>query len=279
MSVINDESFEGLDCKGYIERYRQNKLLGTDSNLPFLIIKAYLQSEVTIKASEKIYKNFKAKFILPRNGLKVVPAGKPGVKCIASNNSTGHTKEEILGLADVYEYISNYAFDNICNFTIYELINIHKILFSHTPFPQYAGLFRNSAAIVSKCGLEFVEYSDIPARINELGYELKKILRKPSNVEKYIISCIRLQAKLFNVLPFSEGNGRCLRAFFDLLMKYVGLPPIYIMPEEKEKYCSSLEIAILENDTIELEKFFLFKIANAIIENEDKYSKELIKTL
>lgn len=279
MSVLNDTSFKGLVYRGYIDRFKQDRLFDIDSNIPLTIIQFYLESDATSKVSDKVYKNFKVKYILSENELEGVPVSKSEVKYLVQNNPSEHTKEEVLGLADVYEYINNYSFEKISNFTIYELLTIHSILFSHTPYPEFAGRFRNSNARILGSPVNLIEYTDIPQRIFEAGYMFNEILSKKSFLEEYIRSAIRLHAILIKIHPFSDGNGRSTRALLNLLMKLIGLPPTYVKLEEKDKYCEALETAIMYNDTRKLEQFFLFKIANAIIENDEEFSSEAIKIL
>lgn len=279
MSVINDNSFKSLVYRGYIERFKQDRLFDIDSNIPMTIIKFYLESNPTAKVSEKVYKNFKMKYILSENELEGVPVSKSEVKCLVLNNPVAHTKEEVIGLADVYEHINNYSFENNTNFTIYELLQIHSILFSHTPFPEYAGRYRNSAARILGSRVDLAEYTDIPMCMLSASYDFNDIINKKNDLDAYIRSAIKLHAKLIKIHPFSDGNGRSTRALLNLLMKYVGLPPTYVKLEEKDKYCEALDDAIIENNAKKLEQFFLFKLANAIIENDEDFSSEAIKIL
>ncbi len=279
MSVVDDKAFKTIVYRGYIERFKQDRLFDIDSKIPMSIIQFYLESSVTPKVSENVYKKFKIKYILSENELEGVQVSKSEVKCLVYNNCDNHTKEEVLGLADVYEYINNYSFENNSNFSIYELLTIHSILFSYTPFPQYAGRFRNSTARIKGSQVALADYTTIHTKMHQAGYEFKEIIQKSGELEEYIRSAIRFHAKLIEIHPFSDGNGRSTRALLNLLMKYVGLPPTYVKLEEKDKYCEALETAILENNTKKLEQFFLFKIANAIIENDEEFSNEAIKIL
>lgn len=279
MSVINDNSFKELVYRGYIDRFKEDRLFDIDSNIPMMIIKFYLESNTTTKVSAKVYRNFKVKYIFSENEFEGVPVSKNQVKYLVSNAPSVHTKEEVIGLGDVYEHINGYSFENMINFNLYELLTIHSILFSHTPFPEYAGRYRNSSARLSGTCVELEEYCNIPLRISELNYEFKEILKKSENPEEYIRSAIRLHPKLVQVHPFSDGNKRSTRALNNLLMKYIGLPPTYVKLEEKGKYMEALEEAIIEKNTKKMEQFFLFKIANAIIENDEEFSKEAIKIL
>jgi len=279
MSVIDDNSFKELVYRGYIDRFKEDRLFDIDSNIPMMIIKFYLESNTTTKVSAKVYRNFKAKYIFSENEFEGVPVSKNQVKYLVSNAPSEHTKEEVIGLGDVYEYINSYSFDNTSNFNIYELLSIHSILYSHTPYPEYAGRFRTSAARISASRVDICDYSEIHFRIREANYEFNEIISISKNIDEYIRRSIRLHSRLIQIHPFSDGNGRSTRALLNLLMKYVGLPPTYVKLGEKDKYFEALDEAIVDGNTKKLEQFFLFKIANAIIENDEEFSKEAIKIL
>ena len=279
MSVLNDNLFKELVYRSYIDRYKEAKLFEIDSNIPMMIIRFYLESEVTTKVSEKVYMNFKAKYILSENELEGVSVSKTEVNHLVHNDPIKHTKEEVLGLADVYEYINNYAVEKIGDLSIFELLNIRAILFSHTPHSEYSRRFRNCEARISGSEIKLAGFYDILPGMCKINHEFKRILKKSKNIEEFILSSIRLHIKLLIIHPFPDGNGRSMRALFNLLMKYIGLPPMYVKLEEKEKYCEAIETAILEKNTKKIEKFFLFKIANAIIENDEEFSSEAIKIL
>lgn len=246
MSVMNSASVKELNYRENVGVCNQVMLDENNSNELFEIIRAYLESNPDIP--EKVYTKFKSRYLLSKSETK------------------GFSKEEVTGLVEVYNYINKYSFDNPCNFTIYELLSINSILFKHTPYPQYACRFRNSAAIILGSRIEVADYGDIPERLHELNYEFKQTIKRSHNLEEYIRRAVKLHAKLFNLLPFSAGNRRSILALFNLLMKHVELPPVFIEKQEKEKYYAALEIAITEGDTNVLEQFFMVKLANAVLE-------------
>ena len=262
---------------GYIKRYKDGRLFDVDSYIPLSVIWFYLESDLHSGYERDIYNRFKEKYILSENRLEGIKVTKKEVKELVENSNM-HTKEEVLGLADVYDYIANYSFDKLNNLNIYQLLRIHNILYSHTPFPEFSGQYRTSSARIAGSKIELCDASIIPIKMYELYKEVERILTI-RNIEEYINSIVDLHCELIHIHPFRDGNGRSTRAFMNLLLRYIGLPPIYVKLEEKEKYCTAIENYILDNEKSHIRKFFMFKIANAIIENDDEFYKQAIKIL
>ena len=61
----------------------------------------------------------------------------------------------------------------------------------------------------------------------------------------------------------------------NLLLKKIGLPPIYIEPEEVKEYKRVLFVAIVENDYDPIIKFYYYKICDSIIELDINKKLEL----
>ena len=282
LEKCDNKTLMNLLYSGYISRFKEGILFDTDSNIPLVIINFYLSQKMeNDRVSKKIYKNFKTKYILCENLTEGINVTLEDVKKVVKQSSKSHlhAKEELLGLADVYDYIQEFSFDNISNLNIYVLLNIHSKLFAHTKYPEFAGHFRESSARITGSLIELEEYNLISGKMALLYDEFNRILEYKDDIEIYIRKCIRLHAKLIKVHPFFDGNGRSTRALNNLLMAYIGLPPTYIKLEEKAKYCKALEEAIIFNKTIKLEQFFFYKIANAIIETNEKYSDEALEIL
>ena len=274
----NEKNFETLLYEGYIRRFKEKRLFETDSKIPINLIKFYLDNQKE-KVPKKVYDNFKTKYIYCENVTEGVNVTLSEVKSIVKNNIKGHIKEEVHGLADVYDYIQNYDFEKMYNFSIYTLMLIHRILYSHTPYPDAAGKFRTMNARISYSDVRLEEYTLISRRMADLFFEFKEILNIKDNTEEYIKRSIRLHATLIQIHPFSDGNGRSTRALMNLLFAYIKLPPVYVKIEEKQKYCKALEEAIVDNNSQKLEQFFMYKIVNAIIETNKDFSKEAINIL
>ncbi len=225
----------------FIDLYEQ--FLIDDQSLAIETIKAKVESDLVLDVSKKVYDNFVFEY-----------------KKTKSQN-------EIRGLCNVYNYISGYEFVKD-NFTLDELHVLQQKLFAYAPFPEYAGMYRITAAGFTKCDIDSCDYTLINDEMKKAGIEFKKIITMSSNIEKYIRSAVDLYARLIYILPFHAGNTTTIMAVFNLLLKYIGLPPIYLAIEDNEKYCSAMEEALSgEKNTEALQNLFLFKIASAVLEN------------
>ena len=282
LEKCDNKTVMDLLYSGYISRFKEGILFDVNSNIPLVIIQYYLDNKIeNEKMSKRIYKNFKTKYILCENLTEGINVTFEEVKKVVkqSDKLNLHAKEEVIGLADVYDYIQDFTFDNIKNLNIYNLLTIHRKLFAYTKHPEFAGIFRECSARIKGSPIELEDPYYISKKMAMLYNKFNNILQSKDDVEIYIRKCIRLHAKLIQIHPFFDGNGRSTRALNNLLMAYIGLPPTYIKLEEKDKYCKALEEAIVSKNTLKLEQFFFYKIANAIIETNEKYSKEALEIL
>lgn len=188
-----------------------------------------------------------------------------------------HLKFEKEGLKEMYEYLLsdeiNYRFD------IYTLLDLHKKLFSKAPFPDAGGVIRNGDAHLDGVPVDLTPASNIRYELKMLDYDLKDILKMQSKVKQnpghlfsYIDKCIMLKCHLIKVHPFTDGNGRTIRAFINKLFMDVGLPPIYISSNENKTYKKAMQQAIgEEQDYSSIINFYYYKICDSIIELENDY--------
>ena len=189
-----------------------------------------------------------------------------------------HLKFEKAGLKEMYEYLLsdeiNYMFD------IYTLLELHKKLFSKAPYPEAGGVIRNGDAHLDGVPVDLTPAFNIRYELKMLDYDLKDILdmqkqvkENPAHLFDYIDKCIRLKCNLIKVHPFSDGNGRTIRAFINKLFMDVNLPPIYISSNENKTYKKAMQKAIgEENDYTSIINFYYFKICDSIIELENDYT-------
>lgn len=278
---IKVEYTRNLLYEGYIKRFKDGILFESFSNTPLVIIDFYLSNKnKSNEFSKLIYEDFKTKYILSENLTEGIEVTLEEVTSVVRNRAGSyHVKEEVKGLADVYDFIKEFPFEKNANFNAYILLHIHNLLFKYTPFNTASGKFRESNTRILGSIIELEDYTLISKRFTEIYRKFNDILRLSENIELYIRSCIKLHAELIQIHPFFDGNGRSCRALNNLLMSYVGLPPTYVKLEEKTKYCEALEKAILKGDSSTLEQFFFYKIANAIIENNPNFSQEALAIL
>lgn len=259
-------AFEIYKQKAGAEKY------SSDSNIPQNLIKLYYSKDTNHSSFSDIISSFKEKYIKQESLLEGV-----------------HTIEEIQGLGKVYDYIRSEEWQKCAN--IYIILVINNRLFSLTPYPEFGGVFRNNDCCVGESDIQTMPYHQIPQSIQELWTEFDRLMKlgielnehkeyvSEDRIIEYINDCIKLKARLIEIHPFADGNGRTMRALVNLLFKIAGLPPVYVKQIERGKYIKAMEKAISENDYSVLNKFYYYKICDSIIELDISQRKKKTKKL
>ena len=137
-------------------------------------------------------------------------------------------------------------------FDIYTIKDLHKKLFSKTPFPEYAGDFRKSFARLNGTTTEICDWTMIRPNLEILDEEVQR-LRKVSKLIRsacdtnaliqYLGDCVVLGCKIIKVHPFVDGNGRTSRLLMNLDLMNSGYNPVIIKKESRLKYYEALDKA------------------------------------
>lgn len=261
---MNDEEQMLQWFKEYSKRKEEGTLYVKDDFLGPAIITLYCQNQRKRDYSG-IYANFKERYILNENDVENVK-----------------NKDERKGLGEVYDYISS---DQTTTFNnIFVLLNIHSLLYSKVPFPEFGGRFRTAEAVISNSDIKTEEPQNISFAVSCLNPEYirldtlaKEIVSNHAifKIVDYIKDCLKLKARLIEIHPFADGNGRTCRAFLNIMLKKIDLPPVYIEENEKREYIAAMDQAIRENNFDPLNKFYYFKICNSIIDFDINYRTEV----
>ncbi len=173
------------------------------------------------------------------------------------------TLEERIGLALIYDYISNYDFDNKTPNLFIDALKMHSLLYSACPHPEFGGKLRLDNVALKGSTYEVIDAES--ARNIFQSYISKKIEYDPNNVMDYIDKVVDTIVDLIKLQPFNDGNKRTFRALLNLMLGKIGIPPIYIEPSEKEIYRDELLKAIETNNNDGIKKFYYYKICDSII--------------
>ena len=264
MSAEDARKYIEMLFKGYEKLKQENKLYNGSKIIPQIIILTYY---TCIENSSNVYEQFKDKYLLkPQKNFKE--------RYLYNENKLEHvhTKEEQLGLRLVYDYIQKLSdFESINLYTISE---IHEILFSKTPFPEFGGKYRTDERYLPNTGIDLLTPSLITHEMNNLRNEIDEIVKEgirlgneidPPKLLNYIDKCIELKCKLIKIHPFGDGNGRSIRAFINLLFRLANIPPIYIENKERQKYNMAMNEALGDGELSKIKQFYYYKICDSII--------------
>ena len=268
---------------GYNQRKKEKRLFEDSSKIPEVIIITYyacvekpmFSNIIQVFKNKYIpvnnIKNFKSRYLYNENRLEEV-----------------HSKQEQDGLRLVYDYIQNK--EDLSDISIYTLIDIHQILYSLAPYPEFGGQYRKDERYLPNSGIDITspslivrEMNALSSLVNELveeGLELNKGT-EPKRIMAYIEKCIELKCQLIKIHPFGDGNGRSIRAFINLLFRLANIPPVYIENKERDKYGKAMQAALGEGDLSKIKNFYYYKICDSIISldivltdiNDNKFSE------
>ena len=248
--TTEDKEFMMKVFEGYQRRKIKNNLYYSDSYIPENIILSYY-TYIEGKTDLKKLVDFKKNYIYNESRVE--------------DNST---IEEQKGMSEVYEYISNFNY-NQNNFNIFvQAMYIHQKLYSKCKDTSFGGKLRDTDAYLYNSVVDILPpkealkfFQSYLGNSNIIMDRLKK-----ENIISYINECVKITTELIKVQPFFDGNKRTFRALLNLMFKIRNLPPVYITIEEKDEYKDALLKAMSENDYQSLYKFYYYKICDSLYE-------------
>jgi Zn-dependent peptidase ImmA (M78 family)/fido (protein-threonine AMPylation protein) len=172
----------------------------------------------------------------------------------------------IAGHAAMYSYILELPVQEKCS--VFETVSLHSRLYSCFPYPEFGGQFRKSNTLVIGAKFETIDYKEIVPEMLKLDETVKSVYtqRTGTNISSYIKEAVCLHHKLTVIHPFGDGNGRTLRAFFNVMTVRNKLTPVYIKVEDKDEYVGALAAADKDADYAPLFEFFYKAILRANVE-------------
>ncbi len=263
----NDKELESVITTaflGYKYRKANDSLYSQDAIVPISLIKLYYSGKVDRLGVNAINRNFINKYIQNESLLEDV-----------------HDKDEVAGLAVMYDVMHNLADQD---FGIFSISAFHRALYSKCEHPEFGGTLRNSPAHIKDVPVDLYPAEDIFWGLDSLEEPVETLkvfahqmhyLSDYSEVKTFVRECLKVKCKLIQIHPFGDGNGRTSRCFVNKLFEMAGIPPVYIRQEEKEEYKAAMTEAIRYRSAGEVDddskydlltNFYLYKICDSIVE-------------
>ncbi|MGX1723831.1 Fic family protein, partial [Bacillus haynesii] len=177
--------------------------------------------------------------------------------------------KEVVGHSLIYEYINEKEEPP----DRYELLELHKLLYSLCPHSNLMGKFRTTNNFVTNTDLITTDFSNIETEIYQVCGDIEYLIHKKERmtVADYISLAAKIHHRLTQIHPFNDGNGRITRAALNWLFKLGNLPPVYIPYELKEEYVEALKKADKwEYDALDC--FFYKRTLASFIELNEMFS-------
>lgn len=148
---------------------------------------------------------------------------------------------------------------------------LHRILHSYTPYPEYSGHYRTDDAVIMRGTMQPVSHNQIYDEIENLNLEFDHFINNIDNykVSEYIENVVYFIYKFIKIHPFGDGNGRVSRALLNWMLRLKNIPPIYIDDKCKEEYYNALSSIDTEGDYIPMILLVEKRVINTLIELHD----------
>lgn len=149
--------------------------------------------------------------------------------------------------------------------------DLHRLLHSYTPYPQYSGFYRTDDAVIMRGTMQPVSYVQIHDEIEKLNTEFEHFINNIENykVSEYIENVIYFIYKFIKIHPFGDGNGRVSRALLNWMLRLKNIPPIYIDDKCKNEYYDALSSIDIDGDYIPMLLLVEKRVINTLIELHD----------
>ena len=242
----------------YAESCRINHKYSIEDSIPRTIIQLYY-AEMEHLDHEIIADNYRRKYLQNENILENVK-----------------NPEEQAGLEVVIDYIFGNEWKHLKNNITAMILRIHQLLFSKVPHPEhYAGNFKTATNVITYSDTKTSEVSNVSEDVDEQNKKFNELINKKEFIEnskkesdlfEYINESIELSCRLLEIHPFDNGNGRTVRALLNILFRNIGLPPVYVTPEEKAEYRNAVDIAVRDKNYSYINQFYYYKICDSIVE-------------
>ena len=149
--------------------------------------------------------------------------------------------------------------------------DLHRLLHSYTPYPQYSGFYRTDDAVIMRGTMQPVSYVQIHDEIEKLNTEFEHFINNIENykVSEYIENVVYFIYKFIKIHPFGDGNGRVSRAILNWMLRLKNIPPIYIDDKCKNEYYDALSSIDIDGDYIPMILLVEKRVINTLIELHD----------
>jgi len=178
-------------------------------------------------------------------------------------------RREVIGHSNIYGYVreKDYYPDR------FELLELHKILFSLYPSAAEMGKFRKIDNSISGAVVSTTHWSEIENEVHLIAKDIEHLYgnRDSQSISDYLSRAVSIHHRLTQVHPFEDGNGRVIRAILNWILKLKSLPPVYIPYQEKAAYVDALTEADKWNNE-PIECLFLERLLNSFIQLSDEFS-------
>ena len=173
---------------------------------------------------------------------------------IYSEEKVDEDESQVIGQYLMYQYI----FDEQYSHDRETLKILHRKLYACSNFPEYAGQYRETSAMITNAKIS-------PSPPSSIEIDLIELFNAYPVIEDNPIACIEALSKIHHSItqihPFFDGNGRTSRALMNFQLLSKNIPPFLVSYDQgkKEEYYNALSNMDLDDDDSQGLEIFIYK--------------------
>ena len=161
-----------------------------------------------------------------------------------------------------------YCLETDDEINVFKMKDLHKLLYKYSPYPQYAGSFKNSDNMILSGSGQPSSLSDLFENLELIEGHIRLLVDNAENykVSDYIKEACKIHHEITILHPFPDGNGRVSRGMLNWILRKKNLPPIYIDNMNKSDYLDALSDMDKSKDSRKLELIVIKAIMKTMVE-------------
>ena len=195
---------------------------------------------------EHIHNLFKTKGIYHSNAIEgnALTIGETQLVVEMGITITGKSlrdQAEAKNLSHAIDFMKELAVSRERPITASDIRQIHKLILTDID-DEHAGKYRVSKVKISGSDYEPPDSHEVPQQMADLGEYIVEITDPENKIHNFPIVCAAAaHARLAQIHPFVDGNGRTARILMNLILMRLGYTICIITREDRLRYYDSLE--------------------------------------
>ncbi len=195
---------------------------------------------------EHIHDFFKTKGIYHSNAIEgnALTIGETQLVVEMGITITGKSlrdQAEAKNLSDALDYMKDLALNRERPITVSDVRQIHKLILTDID-NEHAGKYRVNRVKISGSDYEPPDSQVVPQQMDDLGRYIINVTDPENEIQNFPIVCAAAaHARLAQIHPFVDGNGRTARILMNLILMRLGYTICIITREDRLRYYDTLE--------------------------------------
>ena len=195
---------------------------------------------------EHIHNFFKTKGIYHSNAIEgnALTIGETQLVVEMGITITGKSlrdQAEAKNLSDALDYMKDLALNRERPITLSDVRQIHKLILTDID-DEHAGKYRVNRVKISGSDYEPPDSHIVPQQMDDLGRYIINVTDPEDEIQNFPIVCAAAaHARLAQIHPFVDGNGRTARILMNLILMRLDYTICIIAREDRLRYYDSLE--------------------------------------